>query len=238
LREAQADVVIAALGVKDAANHILLCEAAAAVGVTRFIPADFGSLDARDSIAQEMLPLFRRKVQIRQRLEELAAQSDDKFTWTSVVCGHLFDWGLKNGFLHVDLKERTVELLDEGESKFSVSTLARVAEAVLATLRKPDETANRVLMVESFIVSQQGVHKSLEKVSGRQWTTAKRVSKPYIAELKKKVDEDDQQAIEDLVYVLGVVDGNWERRPDFAMGLLGLETQDLDEVIREVLAGE
>src|SRR6478735_210248 len=40
------DAVIAAFAVKDVSQHLRLAEAAARAGVTRFIPADFGSCDA------------------------------------------------------------------------------------------------------------------------------------------------------------------------------------------------
>jgi hypothetical protein len=244
LRSARADVVIAALAVKSAEDHMLLAEAAAAAGARRFIPADFGSLDARDATARRMVPLFGRKVQVRERLESLARQSAERaeedggagFGWTSIVCGHLFDWGLRNGFLHVDLDTRRVELLDGGRAAFSASTLGRVAESVRAVLLRPEETRDRVLMVESFLVSQLDVLRALETASGRTWDVTHRESKPYIAELKERVDGGDEHAVEDLVYALGVVDGNWETKPDFAMDLLGLETQDLDEVIADVLS--
>jgi hypothetical protein len=238
LREAETECLIMALGVKSAEEHILLGEAAREAGVKRVIPADFGSLDARDPTAQRMLPLFQRKVQIRKRLEQMADTSIGMFSWSSLVCGHLFDWGLKNGFLHVDLKNRSVEFLDDGNKKFSASTLARVAEGVHKILDRPIMSRNRVMTIESFAVSQREIHASLERVSGEKWSITQRESQPYIAELKKKADEGDHQAVEDLVYALGVVDGNLEEKRDHAMRWLGLEKTNLDDAIREVLTSQ
>lgn len=243
------DAVVACFSVKGdpPRAHLVLASAAAAAGVARYIPADFGSVDARDERARELVPLFSRKELVRARLEELAAaatsagsggsSSSSSFTWTSLVCGHFFDWGLREGFLHVDLARRRMDVLDRGEQRSSLSTLAQVGRAVVAVLlhRPAAETANRVLFVQSFCVSQNRLLAALEEASGRPWETEVTTSADFVAEYVARRDAGDAAANEDLVFALGVIDGDWEKKEDFAMELLGLQEEDLDSVVKRVV---
>ena len=60
-------------------------------------------------------------------------------------------------------------------------------------------------------------------------------SEAFIADRKAKADAGDRNAVEDLVFALGALDGNWEGREGFAMDLLGLKNEDFDEVVKRVV---
>ncbi|KAL8375850.1 hypothetical protein RB595_007125 [Gaeumannomyces hyphopodioides] len=231
------DAVVACFSVKGdpPRAHLALASAAAAAGVTRYMPADWGSVDARSEQARALVPLFSRKEAVRTRLTELAAASPS-FTWTSIVCGHFFDWGLREGFLHADLAARTMDVLDGGGRRSSLSTLAQVARAVVAVLRRPGpDTANRVLFVQSFCVSQNRLLESIERASGAPWAREETTSADFVAKYVALRDAGSVAAVEDLVFALGVIDGDWEGKEDFAMDLLGLQEEDLDSVVKKVV---
>ncbi|GAP88818.2 hypothetical protein SAMD00023353_1600190 [Rosellinia necatrix] len=270
------DAVVVSIPLRDAAQHLRIADAAAAAGVRRLVPADYGSCDSASPRAQELVPLFARKTAVRERLQELsaataaAAGEEGKgeggeegigkgrdFSWTSIVCGHFFDWGLRRGFLHFDIAARRADVLDHGRYRSSTATLGRVAEAVVAVLRRAaaaaategeagegeekeqvaDETRNRVLFVQSFCVSQLDVLAALERATGgAAWDVSRLESEAFIANRKAKADAGDAAAVEDLVFALGAIDGDWEGRDGFAMDLLGLENEDLDEVVGRVVA--
>ncbi|KAK8113193.1 isoflavone reductase [Apiospora sp. TS-2023a] len=229
------DAVIASFRPRDVDVHLRLADAAAAAGVKRFIPADFGSCDSSSKRVQDLVPLFLAKVYVRERLEELAAAKPD-FTWTSFVTGHLFDWGLKENFLHFNLKTRTADILDGGKYRSSTSTLERVSDAVVKVLQNEEIGQNKMLFVQSFCVSQLDVLASLEKATGDKWKVNWLESEKFIKESKVKADAGDKEAVEDLVFALGAVDGDWEGKDDFAMETLGLKNQDLDEVVQRVVS--
>ena len=42
-------------------------------------------------------------------------------------------------------------------------------------------------------------------------------------------------AVENLVWILGTLDANWERKDGFSMRALGLEDEDLEAVVRRVV---
>ena len=61
-----------------------LAQACVKAGVKRFIPADFGSCDSYSSWAQSLVPLFKRKAELRELLRQMS-EDNDQFTWTSLV---------------------------------------------------------------------------------------------------------------------------------------------------------
>ena len=209
-----------------------LADAAVQAGVQRFIPADFGSCDSSSPHAQDCVPLFANKTELRSYLTQLA-EGNEGFTWSSIVCGHFFDWD--TAFLHIWPKEKRADVVKAGDLKASYSTLARVGEATSRILQRPDETANRVLFIQSFCVTQVEIVKAFEKASGSEYEVAWLDADSYEREQKAKRDEGDAAAIENLVWLLGAIEGNWEERDEFAMGLLGLGNEDLDGAVEKVV---
>lgn len=229
------DACIASFPLRDTEQHLRLVDAAAAAGVKRFVPADYGSCDSSSKQAQELVPLFLNKVRVRERCQEYAGKEGSDFTWTSLVAGHFFDWGLRENFLHFNLQTKTADILDDGTYRSSTSTLARIAEAVVKVLKDEDVGRNKMLFMQSFCVSQLDVLASLEKATGEKWKVNWLKSDDFIKENKAKADAGDKDAIEHLVFALGALDGDWEKKDGFAMGVLGLQNQDLDEIVKGVV---
>ncbi|KAK6080772.1 NmrA-like family protein [Seiridium cupressi] len=229
------DACIASFPLKDPELHLRLVDAAAAAGVKRFIPADYGSCDSSTKQAQELILLFKNKVRVRELCQE-HAKKDPHFTWTSLVAGHFFDWGLRENFLHFDLKTKTADILDDGTYRSSTSTLARVAEAVVKVLQDEDVGRNKMLFMQSFCVSQLDILASLEKATGEKWKINWIKSDHFIKEYKPKADAGDYAAVEHLVFALGAIDGDWEKKDGFAMDALGFQNEDLDDIVQKVVS--
>lgn len=228
------DALIVCYRAQDANAQIKFGKAAAEAGVKRLIPADFGSCDSNGKRERELVKLFERKVQVRQSLQELAQQNEN-FTWTSLVNGHFFDWGLRENFLHFNMQTKKADIIDDGNTRSSQATLPQIAKATVRILQRPEETKNKMLFIQSFCVSQNEVLASLEKAMGAKWEITRYDSEEFIKDKKALADKGNADAIEDLVFVLGAIDGDWEGRPDFAMELLGLENEDLDQVVQQVV---
>lgn len=207
-----------------------LADAALKAGVKRFIPADFGSVDSASEHAQECVPLFKNKTTVIDYLKQLA-KDNDNFTWSSLVCGHFFDWD--PAFLHVWPKEKRADIVKN--LKASYSTLARVGEATSRILQRPEVTANRVLFVQSFCVTQMDILASFEQACDAKFEVEYLDDEAYERQQMIKRDEGDKEALENLVWLLGAIEGNWEIREEFAMERLGLEDEDLDEAVKMVL---
>jgi hypothetical protein len=209
-----------------------LADAAVIAGVRRFIPSDFGSCDSQSKRAMELAPIYVAKSKVREHLEMLAKENPT-FSWTSLVCGHFFDWDL--GFFHIDLKARRFELLDDGEVFWSTSTFAQIGRATAAILHKLDETANRFVYVQSFRINQNQLLKAFEKTTGQEWNVVRFDSSDYVKERKAKADGGDKKAVEDLVWVLGTLEADWEAVPGYANNLLGLKQENLEEVVARIV---
>ncbi|KZL85264.1 NmrA-like family protein [Colletotrichum incanum] len=231
------DVVIVSFRLRDLEQHLRIAEAASAAGVKHFMPADFGSIDADNPRARELIPLYRYKLAVRQKAQELADKNPN-FAWTGIVCGHFFDWGVKEGFLHAYLDKKKIDVIDGGNIKASVSTLPRVGEAVVRILNLgvTEVTKNKTLFIQSFCITQNELLQSLEKATGSKWTVNNVESESFIEEHRKKAVAGDAETIEDLVFAVGQLDADWTKRDDFAMKSLGLEDEDLDVVIADVVA--
>jgi hypothetical protein len=210
-----------------------LADAAVKAGVKRFVPADFGSCDSSAVHAQDCVPLFANKTELRSYLTQLAGENEG-FTWSSIVCGHFFDW--QTAFLHIWPREKRADVVKPGDQlRASYSTLTRVGEATSRVLQRPAETANRVLFIQSFCITQVAIVKAFEKASGAEYDVNVFEAEAYEREQKAKRDEGDKDALENLVWMLGAIEGNWEEREEFAMGVLGLENEDLEEATRKVV---
>lgn len=209
-----------------------LADAAIKAGVKRFIPSDFGSCDSQSKRAMELAPIYVAKSQVRDHLEKLA-QENPGFSWTSLVCGHFFDWDL--GFFHINLQAKSFEILDDGEIYWSTSTFAQIGKATAAILQKPEETKNRFVYMQSFRINQNQLLKAFEKQTGQTWNVKRYDSAEYVKERKAKADGGDKSAVEDLVWVLGTLEADWEARDGYANDLLGLQQENLDDVVARIV---
>ncbi|KAF6819634.1 nmrA-like family protein [Colletotrichum musicola] len=213
---------------EDPDAHLRLARAAAAAGVKLYIPADFGSVDAENPRARELVALYRHKLAVRELCQQLA-EAHGHFSWTGFVCGHFFEWGLREHLFHTDLAERTIEILDGGRHRASATTLRRVGEAVVRILNLHGSEAirNRTLFLQSFCITQLELVRALEKACSAKWTVKDTDSETFIEERRAKADAGDFMAIEDLVFAIGTLHADWTGREDFAMDLLGFETRTL-----------
>ncbi|PWN18377.1 putative oxidoreductase CipA-like protein [Microstroma glucosiphilum] len=125
-----------------------LIDAAIEAGVKRFISSDFGS-DVPGNTQTASLPVFAGKAKTQAYLES----KRDQIEYTQVVNGALLDWGIMVGFL-IDVRGGPTRLFDGGRGRFSATTLAHVAQAVLGILQHSAETLNRAVYVQSAAVSQ------------------------------------------------------------------------------------
>lgn len=237
LHDHDIDALVCALSPSEREVQIRLADACVAAGVARFIPADYGSMRSDDPYVLKLLPNFRNKQLVREHCQKLA-DKHTTFTWTSLVTGHFFDYGLRTELLGIDAARNTALLFDGGNDRFSSSTVAQIGLAVAKiVLEKEDETANKMLLIESFRVTQLEITGAMERVTGNKVHGSYVESEAYIAEKAKEADQGDAEAAEELVAVLGVKRSNWTGDVLFANRLLGLREENLGDIVRQVLGG-
>lgn len=147
------DVFIDAGGSPDPQMAIRLMDAAVAASVYRFIPGEFSN-DPKNQ-ATRSLPVFQGKARAFEHLENLANQG--KITYTAISNGAFLDWGLRTGFVGIDLANKKIDLMNDGTHVFSWTHLSEVGKAVANAILLPEETENRVCYIYSIQKSQKEV---------------------------------------------------------------------------------
>ncbi|KAF2256210.1 NAD(P)-binding protein [Trematosphaeria pertusa] len=237
-KENSIDALIIAIAGSRVAESKKLIEAAFKGGVKRLIPADFGSCDSADEKTNEILPLMAGKKVIRDyliSLQDVERGTRGKMSWTSLITGHFFDYGLTCGLLKFNVAGRKAYILDGGDIKFSASNLSFIANAVVRVLEKPDETQNRILYVHGLYVTQNEVLAALEKATGNTWEKIPQSSEEELAKERPKMAAGDKEAVEEIVAVWGIVASDWKQRKGFANEMLGLREDDLEETVRRAV---
>ncbi|KAJ0115084.1 isoflavone reductase family protein [Diaporthe amygdali] len=143
---------------------IRLMNAAAAVGVYRYIPSDY-SLDPFNP-KLNALPVFAMKDARDRHLFKVCEQSSGSMTWSIVCNGPFLDWNLRTGFKGIDLYNKKATIMGTGTNKHPWTMLDDVGKAVAGILLKPVETENRPVFVYSVVKSDEEMLKLAQEALG------------------------------------------------------------------------
>ncbi|OTA08142.1 hypothetical protein A9Z42_0090990 [Trichoderma parareesei] len=157
------DALVEAFNPAAAAHQGVIVRAALAAGVKRLITPDF-STDSFSPHAAEVR-IFEPKHKAQRELESLTAAPGCTLTWTAIVLGAWFDWGIQTGYFWVDKDKRTVTRFGSGNQKVSVSRVASAGEAIVAVLQSPDKYRNRVAYFADYAVSTNELIAMLDEMS-------------------------------------------------------------------------
>jgi nucleoside-diphosphate-sugar epimerase len=212
-----------------------LIDAAIAAGVKVFFPSEYG-IDTSDPSAQEYIPFLADKI---HTLNYLKAQQD-KISWTAVVSGSMFDWGLDiPGFGGLNIPAGTATVFDGGDIFYEATNLSQVGKAIAKCLKKPNLTKNQYIYVNSFTVTQNRVLAAIEKASGKKFTVSESTVEELWADGAKKLKAGQPMGV--LAMIAGAIyDKGGLAQFSATKGLwnekLGLQQDNLDEVVKEYLA--
>ncbi|KAJ4142989.1 hypothetical protein NW765_000127 [Fusarium oxysporum] len=229
------DAVISLFPILSLEAQAIAIEAAIAAGVKRFIPSEYGS-DSTNPDVIAAVPFFEAK---KKYLDYLKSR-EDAISWTGLITGPFFDWGLPMGIWGFDLINKKAQLFDGGNTKFTASNGAQVGRALVAILANPAKTANKLVSVESFTTTQSEVLAVLEKATGTEWARTEIPVEEVRAEAFKLLSEGDvanggakaiasvvfgKEALEDHTH-LGTAQWNKE---------LGLPSETVEATVQRVL---
>lgn len=228
------DAVISIVGGVALGDQQKFIDAAIAAGVKRFLPSEFGG-NTPDPRVSAVVPIFAAKTSAVEYLKS----KESEITWSSLVTGVFFDWGIQVGFLGFDLSSKTVTLIDNGTTPFSGTNLSQIGKALIAILSHPAETSNKYIYISSFNASQREILAVVEKVSGQKWAVKDVDSKELTADATKRFQAGDFSAIPDLIK--GAAFGEHGLGDSRPAGLwnekLGLKQEDLEQTVKDVLEG-
>lgn len=148
------DCVVSAMSFDAIASQQNLVDAAAAAGVSRMIPSEYGNDTMNPKLAT--MPIYQPKIAIRERCQRKVVETAGRFSWTVVMNASFLapDWTLD--FL-VDTLEMKCDLKDGGDVLFCATTYDDVARAILGIILHPEETANRPVKISSIDTTQNEI---------------------------------------------------------------------------------
>ena len=158
-------VVISCLATLAIGSQNPLIDASVAAGVKRFIPAEFG-MDSRNPLCVQ-LPVCVPKAATQKYLLEKSS-SNPGFTYTAIANGLFLDWCLEQGII-LNLAQHTATLYDGGDVPFSATLLTDITKAVLGIIEHQTETANRVVYIQSALVTQNRLLQYAKDKDGKEW---------------------------------------------------------------------
>lgn len=150
--------------------------------------------------------------------------------------------GLYNNVYGLNINTHTTMLLDGGNRPLSVTTLAQTANAILAVLSKPAETANQYLYVHSFTVTQKQILGVIESEEGKKWEVQEVSSGELIRDGKALLSKGDFAGALKLLHVCFLGEGfgsdfTRDVKGGVANEVLGLPKEEMDEEVRKLVAG-
>jgi uncharacterized protein YbjT (DUF2867 family) len=217
--------------------QIALIEAAAEAGVRWVLPTEFGS-DINSSLAQEF-PMMSMKKKYRDLIEEKG------MNWVAIVNNPWFDWSLKQGMWNVDIPGKKATLNNVGDAKFNTTTLGQVGRGVAALLSLPDDKLNgyrnSAVYLRSFLTSQREILDSAIRATGTKesdWEVKTQNPEVTIQAARDAVAAGNPMAFVGEFYTAHMQEGrggNYEEKAAKDAAVLGLEKENLDEVIKRVV---
>ncbi|RSL92346.1 hypothetical protein CEP52_013860 [Fusarium oligoseptatum] len=214
-----------------------IANAAIEAGVKVFVPSEYG-VDTSDPAASTYIPFLKDKI---DTVEYLKTQQD-KISWTAVISGSMFDWGLNiPGFGGLNVPARTATIFDGGDIPYEATNLDQVGRAIAKSLKNPEATKNQYVYVNSFTVTQNEVVRALERATGEKFEishgTVDGLWQDGVAQVK------DGQLMGTLAMIAGAIYGkgglaHFSVTKGLWNAKLGLPQEDLDEFLKAYVAGK
>ncbi|KAH9878821.1 hypothetical protein J1614_002255 [Plenodomus biglobosus] len=212
-------------------------EAAVAAGIPRMIPSEF-SIDPQS--AEACKPLIRHgKNQAFQLLQKYVAEG--KITYSSISNGAFLDWNLRTGFINIDIFEKKVTYMNDGNFPLAWTLLSSVGNAVVSILSNPEQTKNKSFYISSIMKSQRQMVTLAKEVLGDDgWEESSQNMDEVLeaATAKMMAGQVDMGVIGDMVrWSTQVHQPRWEQQDDNKLlGVAQLSDDDLRKLIKDVRA--
>ncbi|KAE8443774.1 hypothetical protein EG329_001368 [Mollisiaceae sp. DMI_Dod_QoI] len=230
------DAIISTVGYSGLQTQLNLIDAAAAAGVQRIIPSDFGA--NLDNPNTRQLSIFGDKVKTHEHIHDKSKTTN--LTYTHVYNNAFLDWGLERDFI-IHISDSKPIILDGGDLPFSATTLNSVADAVIGVLTHPEETKNRSVRIHDIVTSQNQLLALAKKVApGKPWE----VVNANLDELVKAAGARLAKGIFDLESVAPFLSratldpaygGKFDTTDNELLGVKGVEEEDVIRMLEKIL---
>ena len=160
-----------------------------------------------------------------------------------------YEFSLSGGYFGIDIKNRTANLYDNGETKTTSSTMPQVGRAVASLLSLPgsgsspnlSDYKNKFLYINSFFISQHDMLASVQRATGtssKDWKVSYRSGTTAVEEGYIGLRAGDHMKGIDVLYGTNFLPGkggDYAVTKGTANKALGLPEESLDEVTKMVV---
>ncbi|PWY92276.1 NAD(P)-binding protein, partial [Aspergillus heteromorphus CBS 117.55] len=231
------DALVLCVGTLVPSTQIPFIDAAILAGVKWIFPSEFGT-DSGNPEYSAHVPIIPPKIEIQEYLRKKAEETRGRFAWSAVVNGLILDWSIPRGVLGINIAEKSAVLLDGGNVKVNITTLALIGSAVARLLALPEEKrrnfANRLVYISSFRVSQVELLESAQvatETADGDWKTTHESTEDKLRRGKELFAKGETEGVVHLIYGHVFQDnagGDYEARVALDNKALGLEEENLD----------
>jgi hypothetical protein len=153
------DGLVSTVGGAAIDSQTILIDAAIAAGVKRFIPSEFGSCTTDPKL--EAMPVYAGMFKIKQYLQEKA--DAEKLSWTVLACGAFLEFVFDSPMV-LDFPNHKATVFDEGDNRFSSTSLPNVGKAIAGIFKNFEATKNKIVRVSEVILTQNEVLRIAEEL--------------------------------------------------------------------------
>jgi NmrA-like family len=172
------DALVGCLTSNEIGLQTTLFAAAAAAGVKRIIPSEYGILQIQPK--SKDLPVIQPVVELQKALFKICESTGGRLSWTIIGTGVFLDIAV-NSPLVLNWDQHSVSLYDGGNQQLSSSRLSTIAKAITGTLSSPERFKNRIVRIHDVIVTQNKWLEYAKKADpSATWTVNEVDTKPIV----------------------------------------------------------
>ncbi|KAF1817416.1 NAD(P)-binding protein [Eremomyces bilateralis CBS 781.70] len=239
------DAIVSAISIGGISAQIQMIDAAADVGVQRFMLSEFGNApeDVQGRLDVPSLKAAREmKVKVLNHAKMRVDESKGKFEWSAVAVGSIIDWAIIKfpGAMGFDIPNRTARLYDDGTEPFTGTRIADIGLAVAGSLANPSKTANRFLRLRSVQTTQLELLHAFNDATQVKWANEFVSSNDVLKNSEEAMRLGEAgKAVQGFVAVQTFQKGAHRSvvatKEEADNGIVGLEEVDAVEIVRGVL---
>ncbi|KAK6373459.1 hypothetical protein LTS17_008479 [Exophiala oligosperma] len=229
------DAVVCSMNTSQVMRQINFIDLAVKAGVKWFVPAEFGGNKAKSHLGVKT-PMFDAKESVHKHLMEMEKSG---LCWTAVATGAFLDWGLSNGFLGFDIEARRAKVYDSGDEHWTGTKLPTIGLAVARLFKTPEKVKNRFIYIYSTRTSQNEILRAFETATGKKWDVEHVKFDDEVAAGQELMKQGNRLGIVPLIlssFFREKMGADFTRATEADNDILGLPVENVEDVVREVLA--
>ncbi|KAF2206378.1 hypothetical protein CERZMDRAFT_108064 [Cercospora zeae-maydis SCOH1-5] len=213
-----------------------IIDTAISVGISRFVPAEFGQ-DSQNTALHGRLPPLRGRWQCINYLKELGDKG--AIEWVAPATGIQLDQAIISGNIGFDLKWQSVTVHGTGNEEFAASSTQWNGKVATAITSNWDNVKNQYLYAPGMITTVNTCLAALQNATGQKWERGDNDVEDMVREGERRIERGFPDAGMFLLEKSVLCDESLNTVGPFrekdAKRMLGMEGEKLEDVVKKVV---